>query len=420
MKHIKILTTRATPLLAAASMLILAFAARADTTAFSVVANPPVSPALQQARRHMLDADINMLTFHSMDQIFYTRKVTRSGPVWTLPREDKELAFNYSFGGKTYTPEQFLDRTYTNALLIAKHGKIVYENYRNLTNERTRFISFSMAKSITSMLIGIALSEGQIRSLDDPIDTYVPQLKGSGYEGVTIRQVMRMRSGVSYDERYDFGTHSQAQQVFEDAIVQNTKRFADLAPSLHRGMAPGSKFNYSTMDTAVLGWMLERAVKEPLATYMTTKLWEPMGMESDGFFIADGPPGVGRALNGMGFNATLRDYARIGLLMLHHGRAMGKQIVPREWVELSTASTAIDGVNPIGPSPIPLGYGYQWWTLHGTGAYVALGLQGQFIYIDPGTDTVIVKLSYFPPGNNNALETESLTFFRAASAWHPG
>lgn len=386
-------------------------------TAQSPTSGVPV--ALQEARRHMLDASVNTLTFRSMDQLFYTRQVSRSGPVWQLPRCDSDLNFQYTVGGQSYTPAQFLDRTYTNALLILKHGRIVYENYRNLSGDHTHFISFSMAKSITSMLIGIAVSEGHIRSLDDPVDTYVPELKGSGYEGVTIRQIMRMRSGVAYDERYDFGVHSQAQQVFEDAIVQNVKRFADLAPSLHRTVPPGERFNYSTMDTAVLGWMLERAVKRPLSTYMTEKLWEPVGMESDGFWIADGPPGEGRALSGMGFNAVARDYARIGQLMLQKGRVGGNQIVPRDWVELSTASTAIDSPSPAGKPTIALGYGYQWWTLHGTGAFTALGLQGQFVYVDPATETVVVKLSYFPPGKDVELLGESLAFFRAASAWNP-
>lgn len=377
-----------------------------------------VPPAVQELRRHMLDAPVNALTFHSMDELFETRSVTRSGPVWQLPKREAALDFSYSFDGASHTPTEFLDRTYTNALLILKHGTLVYENYRNLTDDRTRFISFSMAKSLTSMLIGIALSEGHIRSLDDAITEYIPELKGSGYEGVSIRNVMRMRSGVAFDERYDFGVHSQAQQVFEDAIVQNVRRFADLAPSLRRAEAPGRKFNYSTMDTAVLGWMLERAVKQPIATYMTTKLWEPAGMERNGFWITDGAPGTGRELSGMGFNAVARDYARIGQLMLQKGRAQGRQIVPAEWVALSTASTAIDGPAPPGET-IKLGYGYQWWTLHGTGAYTALGLQGQFIYVDPATETVVVKLSYFPPGDNRALEGETLSFLRAASAWTP-
>jgi CubicO group peptidase (beta-lactamase class C family) len=389
--------------------LVVALVAALPVLAMSAeVPTSSVPVALQEARRHMLDAAVNTLTFRSMDQLFFTREVSRGGPVWQLPRRESDLNFQYEAGGQSHTPAQFLDRTYTNALLILKSGRIVYENYRNLSSDRTRFISFSMAKSITSMLIGIAVAEGHIRSLDDPVEIYIPELKGSGYEGVTIRQIMRMRSGVAYDERYDFGVHSQAQQVFEDAIVQNVKRFADLAPSLRRTVAPGERFNYSTMDTAVLGWMLERAVKQPISTYMT-----------DGFWIADGAPGTGRALSGMGFNAVARDYARIGQLMLQKGRLGTAQILPREWVELSTASTAIDMPGPGGKPPIALGYGYQWWTLHGTGSYTALGLQGQFIYVDPATETVVVKLSYFPPGKDAELIGESLAFFRAASAWNP-
>src|SRR5215468_2111801 len=123
-----------------------------------------VEPAVQQLRRAMLDADVNSLTFHNMDQLFTTRTVGRSGPVWQLPRADHALDFTYSFQGQTLTPEQFIQRTYTNALLVMKGGRIVYETYRNQTNEATRFIAFSMTKSITSMLVGIALEEQRIKS----------------------------------------------------------------------------------------------------------------------------------------------------------------------------------------------------------------------------------------------------------------
>jgi CubicO group peptidase (beta-lactamase class C family) len=381
-------------------------------------ADATVPVTVQELRRHMLDAPVNALTFHDMDQLFYTREVTRSGPVWALPKRDEALNFRYTAGGNTHDAGEFADRTFTNALLILKHGTVVHEEYRNFTNDHTHYISFSMAKSITSMLIGIALAEGHIHSLDDKIGEYIPELKGSGYGDVSIRNVMRMRSGVAYDERYDFGVKSQAQQVFEEAIVENTKRFADMAPNLKRTQTPGQRFNYSTMDTAVLGWMLERAVKQPIATYMSTKLWEPMGAEAEGFWLADGSPGVGRELNGMGFNAVARDYARLGQLMLQKGALNGRQIVPSDWIELSTASTPIEGPSPPGAT-VQLGYGYQWWTLHGTGAYVALGLQGQFIYVDPATETVVVKLSYFPPEPNGALEDEALSFFKAVSVWHP-
>ncbi len=385
-------------------------------TAAKAAAEPPfqpagmgVTPALERTRRYMHEENVNMLTFHSMDQLFYTQPVAHGGPVWHLPRDDRELAFTYAFDGATYTPEQFYERSYTNALLVMKDGRIVSETYRNLTGPATRFISFSMAKSLTSLLIGLALEDGYIHSLDDQIVAYVPELKGSGYDGVTVRQALQMRSGVGWDENYAFSKPGVVHDAFENAIVRNVKRYTYLAPTLKRVAPPGSKFNYSTMETMVLGWMLEKAVRLPMAAYMGARLWQPMGMEADGFFIADGPPGVGRALNGMGYNAVLRDYARIGLMMLDNGKAMGRQAVPAKWVAESTASVPIPG------SRSGMGYAYQWWTLPGTPAYLAIGLQGQFIYVDPATRTVVVKLSYFPPGFDG--EPESIAFFRAASAW---
>jgi hypothetical protein len=141
----------------------------------------------------MLDANVNSLTFHNMDQLFTTRTVARSGAVWPLPRADHELNFTYTFKGASYTPAQFLERTYTNALLVMKHGRIVAEIYRNNTGPATRFMAFSMTKSITSLLIGRALEEKRIQSLDDPITRYLPELKSGGYDGVTIRQILQRR-----------------------------------------------------------------------------------------------------------------------------------------------------------------------------------------------------------------------------------
>ncbi|WP_305098526.1 serine hydrolase domain-containing protein [Croceibacterium aestuarii] len=367
--------------------------------------------AVQELRWHMNDADINSLTFRSMDSLFTTRSVPRSGPVWQLQRSDHPLDFTYTYEGETYTPDQFLDRTYTNALLVMKNGRIVYENYRNNSDERTRFIGWSMTKSFTSALVGIALSEGRIKSIDDPIDAYLPELKGGGYEGVTIRQIMQMRSGVDYEERYDFANPGVAASNHIAALVKNVARFADPARTIKRIHKPGEVFQYKTLDTAVLGWLLERVSGgSTLSAYMAQRLWEPLGAESDGFFIMDGPPGVGREFNGAGFNATLRDFARFGLMMMNGGRANGHQIVPADWVALSTRPTE---AVPKGQ----MGYGLQWWDLD-NGAYSAIGLQGQYIYIDPKTKTLVVKLSYFPPAEQDASE-ETAAFLKAASTWTP-
>lgn len=364
--------------------------------------------AIQIARWHMLDGDINSLTFQSMDRLFETRSVSRGGPVWHIPRTDHALDFTYRFKGATYTPEQFLDRTYTNALLVLKDGRIVSEIYRNNTNAQTRFMGWSMTKSITSILVGCALAEGRIASLDDPITRYLPELKGSGYDGTTIRQIMQMRSGVDYEERYDFENPGIAARNHIAALVKNVARFADAARTVKRLHEPGKVFQYKTIDTAVLGWLIERVSGgSTVAAYTAQRLWEPLGAEADGFYIMDGTPGAGREFSGAGFNATLRDFGRIGLMMLNGGKANGRQIVSPEWVKASTTSDAPDGP-----------YGLQWWLTGRDGAYSAIGLQGQYIHVDPRSRTVVVKLSYFPPGDG-AADEETAAFLAAASAWSP-
>lgn len=381
-----------------------------------VLSTGPVSSvpiAVQLQRWHMLDGDINSLMFHSMHELFTTRTVARSGPVWQLPRADHALDFTYKFEGATYTPQQFLDRTYTNALLVMKHGKIVSEIYRNNTNAQTRFIGWSMTKSITSILIGCDLAEGRIKSLDDPITAYLPELKGGGYDGVTIRQIMEMRSGVDYEERYDFQNPGIAARNHIAALIKNVARFADVARSVKRAHPPGAVFQYKTLDTAVLGWLIERVSGgSTIAAYTAQHLWEPLGAERDGFYIMDGPPGVGREFNGAGFNATLRDYARIGQMMLNGGVANGHRIVSAAWVKEVTdpTLTPAKGTEP--------GYGLQWWLMGDQGAYTALGLQGQYIFVDPKSQTVVVKLSYFPPSDEKASE-ETAAFLAAAAQWTP-
>jgi CubicO group peptidase (beta-lactamase class C family) len=376
--------------------------------------DPPsdVPVAVQMLRWQMLDNSVSSLMFRSMDTLFTTRTVARSGPVWDLPHSDHALGFSYQWNGSTLPAEDFLERTYTNALLVMKDGRIVSEIYRNHTDASSRFIAWSMTKSLTSVLIGCALADGSIDSLDTPISDYLPELRGGGYEGVTIRQVMQMRSGVDYEERYDFGNPGRAASNHIAALVRNTARFVDVARTLPRIHPPGEHFQYKTIDTAVLGWLVERATGGSVAAYTESCVWEPLGAEADGFYIMDGAPGVGREFSGAGFNATLRDFARFGQMVLDGGVANGKRIVSEDWIAQSTRPTAAEDSGRGG-------YGLQWWTMGGSEAFSAIGLQGQYIYIDPATRTVIVKLSYFPPGDNSALDAESQAFMAAASAWAP-
>ncbi len=372
--------------------------------------SPWTTPTMVQGRNHMFDPGLSFLTFQHMDQLFATRVVRASGNAWVLPKEQKSFDVSHTYNGKTYVLDEFLEKTSTNALLVIHGQRIVAEIYRNGSNEKTRFISWSIAKSITSTLVGIALSEGKIDSIDDPVTKYLPEMENSGYQRVTIRQLLMMRSGVDWLEIYRFKEPTQLTEVHNNSLVGYKYRWCDYAAKQSkRKTAPGTVFNYSTLDASVLGCILERAVGITGADYMTEKLWKPCGMECDGYWIMDGPPEVGREFFGAGFNATLRDYGRFGLMMLNGGIADGRQVVPGDWVKLATGG----GHEPTAPGA-SLGYQYQWWTIPNSEAFMAVGLHHQFIYVDPNTRTVIVKLSATPNPVGN--QPEHLAFFRAVVA----
>lgn len=371
------------------------------------------SPAVIAMREQWLNPAINSFTFRDTNKVFESRAVPRSGPVWPLATGPKLTMPAHQSGGQPMPYDAWADRTFTNALLVMRDGKIVFEDYRNKSDAATHFISFSMAKTITALLVGIALGEHKIRSLDDKAGEYVPELKSGGYGDATIRQILQMRSGVDYEERYDFGEHpSLAATIHTKAIVRNQMRFADPAMTIGKKTVPGSTFNYATLDTAVLGWILERATGEKLEAYTASHLWGPLGAETDAFWMADGPPGTGRALNGMGYNAVLRDFARLGQLMLDGGKANGQQIVPAGWVGQMT--TMIPFAADYAKKAEFKGYGFQTWQVDNEpGAFSAVGLAGQFIYVHPATRTVIVKLSFNPPVEPEWLTPEVLDYFHA-------
>ena len=380
--------------------------------------NPSPSPgevpaAIQEVRRHVFDSAINTLTFHNIEKIFSTCRVARGGKVLPLARAEQPLDLHYTFDGKEHSAEEALVRTRTNALLVLKDGKIVVEKYFNQTSEATKFIIWSCTKSITSLLIGRAIADGAIESIDDPIMRYVPELKDSGFGITTIRDVLQMRSGADWDERYDFGEEpSPAALAYENSLVNHKTRYADAARPLKSAHKPGSTFNYSTVDTAVLGWVLERATQTSIADYTQAKLWGRLGVEDDGFYVTDGPEGIGREFNGAGFNAKLRDLGRLGQMVLNKGKVGDEQVIPAAWIADSTKPYSGDGK----PSEELFDYGYQWWTVRGQASFSACGLQGQYIYIDPTTSTVIVRLGYATPEDGGHSE-EVFELFKAISAW---
>ncbi|WP_196257695.1 serine hydrolase domain-containing protein [Pelagibacterium limicola] len=365
------------------------------TSAFANDDQRWLTPTMINARAHMFEPALNYLTFQHMDKSFATRTVEAGSDIWELPVEPIALEGEYTILGETMPLEDALESLFTNALVVIKDGKIVYENYRNNSDEATRFLTFSVAKSYVSTLVGLALADGAIESLDDKVTDYLPEMEGSGYDGPTIRDLLRMRSGVDWLEVYQFGSDTQLTQVHDNALVLYNYRWCDYAANESQPSpnAPDAVFNYATLDTSVLGCIVERVVGKTGAEFMSEKLWKPAGMESDAYWIMDGPDSVGREFFGAGLAATARDHARFGLMILNGGVANGNQVIPADWVREATIPD--EGYEPTEPDS-PMGYQYQWWTLPDSDAFMALGLHHQYIYIDPANDMVIVKTSHTP------------------------
>jgi CubicO group peptidase (beta-lactamase class C family) len=380
------------------------------------VARAQTSKTIENYRLHMFDEPFRSLANRTIELMFDTARVENAKPTWILPKTPFDLDFTYDFNGAQHKAEDVLEDTDTDALLVIKNGKIVYERYLNRADAATHFNSYSMAKSVNSIMVGLALADGHIHSVLDPVVKYVPELRGSGYDGTTIQNLLEMRSGVAWDDNF-FAEGTTGRNAHVPAWVEAKARYTDAAPKTKRAHPPGSTFNYDTMDAAVVGLVVERAEKMPVSKYLSERVWKPAGMESYGFYVIDGPPGVGREFTGGGFNAVLRDYGRLGLMMLNQGRANGRQVLPASYVAESTKPSTNSDTETGEPH---LGYAYFWWPILNSQAFTALGGEGQFIYVDPASKTVVVKLSHGPVGPAaQATEQEALSFFAAASRWQP-
>lgn len=368
-----------------------------------------LTPTMIEARANMMNPGLNYLTFQHMNQMFATRTTAAGDRVWPLETSAADIGDSFKFEGRDLSLKDFLEATATNALVVLKDGKIVYEEYRNTSSPETRFMSYSMAKSILATMVGLAVEDGKIKSLDDRVVDYLPDWEGTAYANVKIIDLLHMRSGIDWLEVYEFGSDTQLTKVHDGSLVGYKFRWCDYAKdNAKTGVEPGSAFNYSTLDTSVLGCVLEKAVGMKGANYLSEKIWQPAGMEADGYYILDGTEEVGREFFGAGFNARARDFARFGLMMLNGGKANGEQVVPASWVQASTAPAP---ENEPEKGSGELGYGYQWWTIPGTSSYSAIGLFNQFIFVDPPSKTVIVKLA--APASPLGWEQENLDFFKA-------
>lgn len=311
--------------------------------------------------------------FSNMNRAFLTVPVDRGqGPVTPLPE-----------GPGMTLPEgtrAWIEARAVTSLVVLHRGRIVFEGYYRGTGREDRRIGWSMAKSYLSALFGVLAAEGVIDSLDDPVTRYAPPLAGSAYDGVTIRNVLQMTSGVAFDEDY-LDYHSDINRMGRVLALGGT--MDGFAAGLSaRAAQPGTRWKYVSIDTHVLGMVLRGATGRDLPSLLSERIIIPLGLEAEPYYIADGE-GVAFALGGL--SMTTRDHARFGLLFARKGRFSGRQIVPEDWALASTRATA-----PTRPGG--MGYGYQWWIPKDApeGVFMARGIYGQYMYVDRNRDVVIV------------------------------
>jgi CubicO group peptidase (beta-lactamase class C family) len=358
-----------------------------------------------------LTSDIQVHTFRHIDRLFPVRVVKHGPHVLALPQAAKRLPrIEFISGGKSYDLIDYIALNRVTALLVLKDGKIAYEDYEMGNTEKTRWMSMSMVKSITSSLVGAAIQEGYIHGIDDPVTRYVAKLTGSAYDGVSIRYLLQMASGVKWDETYTKPA-SDRRHMLEAQIAQRPGAIMDLMAKLPRAGAPGTIWNYSTGETFVAGAVVRSAVGRSLAEYLSERIWTKAGMEADATWWLESPDGL--EIGGSGLSATLRDYGRFGLFLMNDGVVKGERILPEGWVREAGSSKTIGGK--------VVDYGYMIWPFSASpgsvnaGAFQALGIYGQHIYVNPREHVVIVDWGAQPkPTDKEVIADED--FFAAATA----
>lgn len=359
-------------------------------------------------------------TFRNQDQTRPVRAIRRGASVRALPPHARQLgALTYVGAGGKGALDDYMARRRTAGLLVMKRGEIALERYGMGNTPESRWTSFSTAKSMTATLAGAALHDGSIRSLDDPSERYLPALKGSAYEGVTVRNVLRMCSGVAWKEDYDPAGVSEVVRLGAVLAARRPDGVLDLMRSLPRAAPQGTRFNYSTGESCLLGAIVAAAVGRPLADYYAEKVWGPAGMEADGYWQLESERGL--ELAGLGVSARLRDFGRFGQFVLEDGVAPdGRRVLPKGWRDLAgQPDTAATGFGRLQPG-YPLGYGYQWWVLPRQagsvhdGAFTAQGIFGQFVYVNPREQVVAAVWSAWRKAWEDDAELETYALLGAA------
>lgn len=351
-------------------------------------------------------AEQKVIGHRNMQAMFPSHTVEAGGKVFALPR-DPDIAPTYKIDNTTYSLNDYFQRSKASGLLVIKKGRIVLERYGNGYTEQTGGTSRSMAKSMTSILVGLALKDGYIKNLDEPVANYVPEMKGTMYGDVPLRHVLSMLSGVPYVE--NAADANSDVSLLVGCVNKNQKGcliafLKDLATRPGAKPKPsGTSFYYSTADTTLMGIVVERASKMSLSDYLSKRVWQPFGMERDGYWNVESKDG--NTIGGSGFGASLRDYGRVGLYVMRGGvLPNGEKTLPDGWMaeSIKPSQSSIESKQP---------YGYYWWRptyapgeMRGSeSAYFARGSNGQAILVNPEEDVVVVKWGPVSSNDDNTL-----------------
>lgn len=343
----------------------------------------------------LFDADRIVSNFSNMDAAFLHSEVAHgAGPVSPLPDgTPMEMPVPY---------EAWVRARNVTSMLVLKDGQIVHQAYYQATKAEDRRISWSIAKSYLSVLFGILVNEGHIASLDDPVVKYAPTLAGGAYDTATVRNVLQMASGVTFDEDY-LDYNSDINKM--GRVLALGGKMDDFAAALNESFAtPGEIWQYTSIDTHVVGMVARGATGRGIVDLMAEKLIAPLGLERAPYYLTDG---VGVAFVLGGLNITTRDYARFGQMILQDGMWQGKRVAPADWIAASTVPSA-----PTKPGRT--GYGYQWWMPVGAapGQFMGRGIYGQYLYIDKGDGVVIVTTGADKLFREPGVNAENVDMFR--------
>ncbi len=375
---------------------------------------PPPLDVMARAAAFEGDSDY---FFQNTSELYPTRTVSVSETHQPLIRNDAALeGFTYQYEGETRDLADLYTEMETSGLMIIHDGEVVHESYGRGADAGTRFTTWSLVKSITSTLVGVAVADGKIDSVDDQLVKYLPEVAGTAYDGVTIKQALQMSSGIRYDPNLFEGNMEDTVEFMTNSVVTGKKPAFDLAIKYKREHEPGTKFNYNTAESQVLLELVRRVTGMDAAAYLEQKIWRPLGMEHSGEWVIDRAGADGAEIGGAFYNAALRDWARFGVFIEQGGVWNGEQILPVDWVDRATVSDDAH-IRPGEVHPNPnRGYAWHWWT-YADGTFTASGANGQTLYIDRENDIVVARSSAWPEGYVRAHDDQSFAVYKALAAW---